>query len=72
MIEDEVLATPAGLLEEAKEIVEGILTLPVLSDQLDVVSEQLTAMQNTMAILGFVDILLIIAVVFLLWKHFKK
>lgn len=74
MLEEEVLSTiePEGLLDKAVEIVEGVITLPNLSIDLNVLTERVDAIYNRVAFMGIVEFLLVIAVIYLLWKSFKK
>ena len=68
----EATATPdANLVEKTKEIVEEVLTLPVLSEQFEVLSEDLLSLRASLTAIGIVELLLMVAVLYLLWKQFK-
>lgn len=67
----EATPTPAGVLEKAKEVVEDVLTLPNLQVEFNALGEQVDAIYNRLALMGIVEILLVIAVLYLLYKQFK-
>ena len=68
--------TEAGVVEttldKAVELVEGVITLPNLQIEFNLLTEQVDALYNRLALMGLVEILLVIAVIYLLWKSFKK
>ena len=68
--------TEAGVIEttldKAVELVEGVITLPNLQIEFNLLTEQVDALYNRLALMGLVEILLVIAVIYLLWKSFKK
>ena len=68
--------TEAGVIEttldKAVELVEGVITLPNLSIEVTALTTQVDALYNRLALMGLVEILLVIAVIYLLWKSFKK
>lgn len=74
MSEDTVLETmqPEGIIEKVGDIVEDVLTLPNLNVELNVLTDKVDAIYNRVALMGLVEFLLVIAVIYLLWKSFKK
>ena len=70
---DEIIeATPEGLLEEVKDVVDAVVSLPDLSIEVNVLNEKIASFQNTIFWIGLIELLLVIAVIFLLVKHYKK
>ena len=70
---EEILeATPTGLLDEAKEVIDAVVSLPSLSVEFEALAEQISSIQNTVSGLVIFDFILLIAVVVLFYRSFKK
>ena len=72
MPEEILEATPAGVLDKAKEVVDAVVSLPTVEAQVETLQESLGAVQQQLSVIGIVEFLLVIAVIYLLWKSFKK
>ncbi|GAH42150.1 unnamed protein product [marine sediment metagenome] len=71
MPEEILEATPSGLLEEAKEVIDSVVALPELGEEVVALQESLLSVQSNLLILNVVGLLVVLSVLYLLWKQFK-